>query len=141
MKFCRLFFLLVCLLSVCADDPTAIPSNAPTPTSVPASAKPSVRPTSRAPFISVRPTRTPSKKPVAPIPNIYGKNDMIMLSKDEQQGIVGALTILLFIFMAMEITGPEVLFLIALMIVTLAQILTLTDALSGMSQVKHTTLQ
>eukprot|EP01031_Cornospumella_fuschlensis_P041810 gene41810-51033_t len=35
--------------------------------------------------------------------------------------------------MATEITGPEVLFLIALMIVTLTQILTLTEALSGFS--------
>ena len=56
---------------------------------------------------------------------------MIKLSPDVQQGLVGALTILLFILMATEITGPEVLFLIALMIVTLAQILTLTEALSG----------
>jgi Na+/H+ antiporter NhaD/arsenite permease-like protein len=59
---------------------------------------------------------------------------MIKLPTDVQQGLVGALTILLFILMALEITGPEVLFLIALMVVTLAQILTLTEALSGMRE-------
>lgn len=63
--------------------------------------------------------------------HIYGDYEEIELTEKEQQGIVGALTILLFILMACDITGPEVLFLIALMIVTLAQILTLTDALSG----------
>ena len=118
-------FLLICLLSVCADDPTTSPSKAPV------SSAPTIFATTKAPT-SRAPTRKPTTKPVAPIPNIYGQNTMITLSPDEQQGLVGALTILLFILMATEITGPEVLFLIALMIVTLAQILTLTEALSGM---------
>lgn len=63
---------------------------------------------------------------------IYGDHKPITLTDDEKQGIVGALTVLLFILMATEITGPEVLFLIALMIVTLCEIITLSDALSGM---------
>lgn len=63
--------------------------------------------------------------------HIYGDYDPIELTQTAQQVIVGVLTILLFICMAMELTGPEVLFLIALMIVTLAQILTISDALSG----------
>eukprot|EP01035_Chromulina_nebulosa_P020826 gene20826-26994_t len=130
MNIVLLFFLLACLLSsVCAQaDPTASPSIAPTSVR---SVAPTRAPTARPTGPSRTPTRAPSKKPVAPIPNIYGKHEMIVLSPDEQQGLVGALTILLFILMACEITGPEVLFLIALMIVTLAQILTLTDALSG----------
>ncbi|RYG66005.1 hypothetical protein EON64_10725 [archaeon] len=66
-------------------------------------------------------------------PNIYGDHDRIELTENEQQGLVATLTILLFVLMACEITGPEVLFLIALMIVTLAQILTLSEALSGSS--------
>mmetsp|Transcript_11471 Transcript_11471/g.15798 ORF Transcript_11471/g.15798 Transcript_11471/m.15798 type:complete len:792 (-) Transcript_11471:85-2460(-) len=122
MKALLLFIFLICLFRIYADDPTASPSTAPTraPT------------TTRSPSTkSPNTTRAPTKKPVAPIPNIYGKYQMITLDLDVQQGIVAALTILLFIFMAMEITGPEVLFLIALMIVTLAQILTLTEALSG----------
>ena len=131
MKISFLFFLLICLLSVCADDPTTSPSTSPASSASPtivATRAPTLRPTGP----TRAPSRKPTTKPVAPIPNIYGKNQMIALSPDEQQGLVGALTILLFILMAMEITGPEVLFLIALMIVTLAQILTLTEALSGM---------
>lgn len=62
---------------------------------------------------------------------IYGEYDDIEMTDKEKQGVVGALTILIFILMATEITGPEVLFLIALMIVTLLQIITLQDALSG----------
>eukprot|EP01031_Cornospumella_fuschlensis_P036333 gene36333-44076_t len=65
--------------------------------------------------------------------HIYIDHDPIELTEDEQQGIVATLTILLFVLMAFEITGPEVLFLIALMIVTLSQILTLPEALSGFS--------
>jgi hypothetical protein len=63
--------------------------------------------------------------------HIYGEHDPIELTEDEAQGVVGALTIMLFLLMATEITGPEVLFLIALMIVTLLQIISLSDALSG----------
>lgn len=69
--------------------------------------------------------------PVVKAASIYGDNEPVKLSTDEQQGIVGTLTVLLFLLMATEITGPEVLFLIALMIVTLCEIITLTDCLSG----------
>jgi hypothetical protein len=63
--------------------------------------------------------------------NIYGEHEPISMTQEEQQGLVAALTILLFILMAMDITGPEVLFLIALMILCLAQVLTLSETLSG----------
>jgi hypothetical protein len=53
------------------------------------------------------------------------------LTDQEQQGIVATLTILLFVFMAMEITSPEVLFLIALIIVIMCEILTLKEGLAG----------
>ena len=115
-SFLLFLFLFICLLSFCSADATT--------------SSPTTVATTKA--LTTRPTRAPTKKPVAPIPNIYGENEMIKLPSDVQQGIVGALTILLFILMATEITGPEVLFLIALMVVTLAQILTLSEALSGM---------
>jgi hypothetical protein len=63
--------------------------------------------------------------------NIYGEHEPILMTQDEQQGLVAALTILLFVCMAMDFTGPEVLFLIALMILCLAQVLTLSETLSG----------
>ncbi len=53
------------------------------------------------------------------------------LTPEEQQGIVATLTILLFVLMAMEITSPEVLFLIALIIVIMCEILTLKEGLAG----------
>lgn len=93
---------------------TVVPSNAP---SFKPSAKPTARPTSKAPT-------------AAPV-HIYGKSDPVFLSSDAQQGIVGALTIVLFILMATEILAPEILFLIALMIITGCQIINITDALSG----------
>ena len=128
MKLAFLLPLLIFLISVYGQ-PTLSPSGTPSlsPT------KPTAAPTSKPTGPTRSPTRKPTAKPVAAVPNIYVKNEMITLTQDEQQGLVGALTILLFILMATEITGPEVLFLIALMIVTLAQILTLTEALSGMS--------
>ncbi len=74
-----------------------------------------------------KPTRKPTNKPI----HIYGNEEPIFLSENAQQGIVAGLTIALFVLMAMDFTGPEVLFLIALMICCLAQILTLTETLSG----------
>ncbi len=53
------------------------------------------------------------------------------LTPEEQQAIVATLTILLFVLMAMEITSPEVLFLIALIIVIMCEILTLKEGLAG----------
>lgn len=62
---------------------------------------------------------------------IYGEHKNVDLSESEQQGIVAAVTVILLILMAKEVSKPEVLFLIALMVVTLAQIITMADALSG----------
>lgn len=62
---------------------------------------------------------------------IYGEHEDVVMTDKEKQGVVAALMVLLFILMAKEVTTPEVLFLIALMIVTLLQIINLTDALSG----------
>lgn len=88
---------------------------------------PTVSPT-RAPSTS-RPTRKPTNKPI----HIYGDEEPIFLTENEQQGLVATLTVLLFVLMAFDFTGPEVLFLIALMICCLAQILTITETLSGFS--------
>lgn len=76
---------------------------------------------------TVRPTRKPSNKPV----HIYVDEEPVLLTMQEKQGIVATLTVLLFILMALDFTGPEVLFLIALMICCLAQILSLSETLSG----------
>ena len=76
-----------------------------------------------------RPTRKPTNKPI----HIYGDEEPIFLTENEQQGLVATLTVLLFVLMALDFTGPEVLFLIALMICCLAQILTITETLSGFS--------
>ncbi len=54
------------------------------------------------------------------------------LPETAQQAIVGTLTILLFVLMALELTSPEVLFLIALIIVILCEILTIKEGLAGM---------
>jgi di/tricarboxylate transporter len=76
---------------------------------------------------SPKPTRSPTHRK-----SIYGDfaNDDV-LPKNEQQGIVGALIIGLFLCMAFEIGTPEVLFLIALMVVIFCEILTLSDGLAG----------
>ena len=67
---------------------------------------------------------------------IYGKNsEPVGLTEEQQQIVVGVLTILIFVFMALEWFTPEVLLLSALIITLLLQILTLPDALSGMHSV------
>lgn len=63
--------------------------------------------------------------------HIYGDNEPIFLTLEEQQAIVATLTVLLFVLMAFEVNGPEVLFLIALMVCCLTQILTMVETLSG----------
>ena len=63
--------------------------------------------------------------------NIYGDQAPISLTETEQQGIVATLIVLLFVLMAFEVAAPEVLFLIALMICCLTQIITLSETLSG----------
>lgn len=53
------------------------------------------------------------------------------LDETTQQIIVASLTILLFVLMAFELSTPEVLFLIALVIVMYTEILTMSQAFSG----------
>jgi hypothetical protein len=67
-------------------------------------------------------------------PSIYGnyepsKEDK--LTPEQQQAVVGTLTCLIFVLMATEITSPEVLFLIALVIVIMCEIITLKEGLAG----------
>jgi hypothetical protein len=69
----------------------------------------------------------PTNQPV----QIYGVQPAVFLSHTAQQIIVATLTILLFILMAIEFLSPEILFLIALMIVTGCQIITQSEALAG----------
>ena len=74
----------------------------------------------------IQPTHATSVK------SIYGDHASDEpLPETAQQAIVGTLTILLFVFMAMELTSPEVLFLIALIIVILCEILTIKEGLAG----------
>eukprot|EP01040_Poterioochromonas_malhamensis_P001714 gene1712-1819_t len=122
--FC--FIALICLI----DGQTSVPSRAPT-----------AKPTSRAPTIAPSgPSRKPTRKPTRS-PTFRAKANSIYtdfaptetLTSEEQQGIVGTLTVLLFVLMATEITSPEVLFLIALIIVILTEILTLSQGLAGFS--------
>jgi hypothetical protein len=81
---------------------------------------------------TVKPTAKPTRKPTLfPTISIYQNNESVNIPQVGQQAIVGALTILLFILMALEFLSPEVLFMIALIIVMLCQILTLGETLSG----------
>ena len=66
-----------------------------------------------------------------PPPNIYGNYEPIALTQEVQQGIVASLTVLIFVILAADLAAPEVIFLIALMICCLAQILTLKETLAG----------
>lgn len=79
---------------------------------------------------TLKPTGRPSREPTKAA-HIYGQFDRIQLDSVTQQAIVAALTIALFLCMAFEFQAPEILFLIALMVVTLSQILTMSEALSG----------
>ena len=63
---------------------------------------------------------------------IYGEDAKpVGLSVDDSQIVVGVLTVLIFVFMALEWFTPEVLLLTSLIIVLLLEILTLPEALSG----------
>jgi hypothetical protein len=67
-----------------------------------------------------------------PVP-IYGEDSKpVGLTIEGQKVIVGILTILIFVFMALEWFTPEVLLFSSLIICLLLQILTLPEALSGM---------
>jgi hypothetical protein len=64
---------------------------------------------------------------------VYVDHKDIYISEDGQQILTGTLTIALFIFMAFEILSPEILFMIALIILMLCQVLSLSETLSGFS--------
>jgi hypothetical protein len=81
---------------------------------------------------SIKPTAQPSRKPTGAPVHIYGNQAPVLLDLKVQERIVGALTVLIFVFMASEVLAPEILFLIALMVVTGCQIIPMTDTLSGM---------
>ena len=99
-------------------DPTALPTVFPT-------ALPTVISTARP---TAKKTGKPSRQPTK---SIYMDNPSIMMSTTAKQAIVGTLTILLFVLMALEFLAPEVLFMIALIITMLCQILTIQETLSG----------
>ena len=86
---------------------------------------------------SRQPSRVPSRKPsnkptVKATAFIYGNGvPSVQLSEKDQQIMCGVMTILLFVFMALELLSPEVLFLLALIVLMLTQVLTLTETLSG----------
>eukprot|EP01040_Poterioochromonas_malhamensis_P001712 gene1714-1817_t len=113
------FIALICLI----DGQSIVPTRSPTAVPTIAPSGPSRKPT-------LKPTRSPTFR---------SKDDSIYaqfaptetLTSEEQQGIVGTLTVLLFVLMATEITSPEVLFLIALIIVILTEILSLNQGLAG----------
>lgn len=97
-------------------------TDAPTlaPTVVPTSRKPTQRPTRR-------PTRRPTERK-----SIYGDfTPEKMLDYSEQQDVVIVLIIAIFVYLAFEIAAPEVVMLIALMIVIFCEVLTLTEGLAG----------
>ena len=63
---------------------------------------------------------------------IYGEGSApVGLTKESQQIIVGILTILIFVFMAMEKFSPVTLLFASLIICMMLQILTLPETLSG----------
>lgn len=63
---------------------------------------------------------------------IYGEDAKpVGLTEDSSQIVVGVLTIMIFVLMALEWVTPEVLLLTALIITLLLEILTLPEALSG----------
>ncbi len=104
--------------------PTFTPTQSPSISAAPTvSLQPTIRPTSAKPTAG-KPTRVPTI-------SIYLENESVYISQTGQQAIVGTLTIMLFILMALEFLSPEILFMIALIIVMLCQILTMAETLSG----------
>jgi hypothetical protein len=126
-----LLLALVCLqqhgvVGQITDTPTSAPTN--TPTSGPSA--PTNTPTSR-PSAPTKKPAPPVAKTTTPTIHIYGKAKTTELDTVTQQAIVTALIIAVFLGMAFEIAHPEILFLIALVFVMLAQILTITQVLAG----------
>ena len=78
-----------------------------------------------------KPSSSPTQRPSQ---QIYGDSiDPVGLSSEAQQAILGVMTIGLFAGMLFEFKPPEILFLGAVMVCTILQILTLSQALSGMN--------
>jgi hypothetical protein len=134
MMYLRLLFLLLTLFALLGFTTTTVDAAAPTIT-------PTRSPTTRAPTLAPSgPTRGPTRKPTRN-PTFRSKASSIYtdyaptktLTQKEQQGLVAAMIFLLFILMAFEVTTPEVLFLIALVILILTEILTLAQGLAGFS--------
>ena len=98
---------------VVTDVPTAAPTLVPT----------------RSP--TKRPTRKPTRRPTIR-KSIYGdyQPDEV-LDYSDQQNTVAILIVAIFVCMAFEVAAPEVIMLIALMIVIFCEILTLSDGLAG----------
>ena len=66
------------------------------------------------------------------MPTYYDYNRVIM-DKTESQNLVAALIIVCFVVMAIDVTSPEVVFFVALCILMLAEVMTLSDVLAGFS--------
>jgi hypothetical protein len=114
-------FLSIVVLTTNGQNPTPAPTRSPTI----AATKPTVNPT-------LKPTRKPTYR--SKDKSIYmDYAPTKTLTPEQQQGIVATLTVLLFVLMACEVTSPEVLFLIALVICIFTEVLTLAQGLAGFS--------
>lgn len=130
MLLSLVFLLILIAFNSCEVQGQLVPSASPT--FGPTSRKPTFAPSGPTRKPTPRPTRAPTYR--AKVNSIYADYAPTKtLTKNQQQAIVGTLTALLFVLMATEITGPEVLFLIALVIVILTEILTLSQGLAGFS--------
>ena len=82
---------------------------------------------------TIIPSLTPTNKPTVKATTfIYGNGvEPVQLSEKQQQIMCAVMTVMLFILMAMEVLSPEVLFMLALIVLMLTQVLTLSETLSG----------
>jgi hypothetical protein len=65
------------------------------------------------------------------VAGVYLDHKHIEITENDQQILVATLTIALFVGMALELLSPEILFMIALIIIMLCQILSMSETLSG----------
>ncbi len=102
------------LLITTSDVPTFSPTQTPTvrPTAKPSTRKPTRRPTIRK---SIYLDYYPDE----------------VLDYSDQQNTVSILIVAIFVFMAFEVAAPEIVMLVALMLVIFCEILTLADGLAG----------
>jgi hypothetical protein len=115
------------------DSPTRVPtisSKTRKPTNKPSAPIPTQKPTRKILLLFYSLLRRPHPSLIA---GIYLDNKDIVISETGQQILTGCLTIVLFIGMAFEFLSPEVLFMNALIILMLCQILSLSETLSGLS--------